>query len=109
MECQGSLAPFALENLVFHESFVSGSHLAQSATVHGGFRTSFSIFSVKVNSDPEVDAACSFHELLIIFQPSRTHSCECSRAPGGAGSRREFDSRVTRHQHCTIHAPMTLT
>ena len=65
------LAPFALENLVFHGLLVSGSHLPQSATVNEGFQTNFSIFFVEVNSDPEVDSACSFHELLIRRSSSR--------------------------------------
>ena len=33
-----------------------------------------------------------------MFQPSSTHTCECSRAPGRCWSRRESDSQVTWHR-----------
>ena len=85
---------------------------------HGSFWTNFLRFYVKGDTDSEVHFLTgvvmavvttivgflpifrtpSAWTSVLIFQPSSTHSCECSRAQGGKGpGRREVYFQVTRH------------
>ena len=71
----GAFAPFALENLVFLGPNESGSHSLPVCDSQRRLLYEFSIFSVKVDLDPEVDSACSFHELLMWRWVFRCFSC----------------------------------